>query len=195
MKNRNELSKLYTDAKKKSEKVNISNSSMQTPITDVKLKIWQVLSVATLLFIPVDILVLLVNYSKNSDWIIFNQGTIAGNMGIPVILLIGVLIITIAKISNILCETNIDNRFFLIVFYMWLLPISQLIYNLYLHLNGNVVYPMIYALILFSTTLVIVFIIMYLMNNKIRTSKAQNKLLVFSVLLCAFVTIINSFLN
>lgn len=195
MQNRNELSKLYPDAKKKSEKVNISNASMQTPITDVKLKIWQVLSVATLLFIPVDILVLLVNYSKNSDWIIFNQGTIAGNLGIPVILLIGVLIITIAKISNILSETNIDNHFFLIVFYMWLLPISQYIYNLYLHLNGNIVYPMIYALILFPTILVIVFIIMYLMNNKIRTSTAQNKLLVFSVMLCAFVTIINSFIN
>ena len=195
MQNRNELSKLYPDAKKKSEKVNISNISMRTPIADVKLKIWQVLSVATLLFIPVDILVLLVNYSKNSDWIIFDQGTTAGNLGIPVILLIGVLIITIAKISNILSETNIDNRFFLIVFYMWLLPISQLIYNLYLRLNGNVVYPMIYALLLFLATLVIVFIIMYLMNNKIRTSKAQNKLLVFSIILCALVTIINSFIK
>jgi len=196
MQNRNELSKLYPDAKKKSDKVNISNTSTRAPIADVKLTIWQIISVTILLFIPVVILVLFANsLNNNINMLILNPSSLVISLWIPLILLIGVLVVTIAKISNILSETSIDSRFFLIVLYMWLLPVSQLIYNLYQYFNNNTVYPIVYSLILFPATLVIVLIIMCLMNNKIRTSKAQNILFIFSIVLCALVTIVNSFIN
>jgi|GEM_PF-2885807 len=196
MKNRNELSKLYPDAKNKSEITAISDTSTRALATDVKLTIWQIISVTTLLFIPIVILVLFANsLNNNIDILILNPSSLVISLWIPLILLIGVLVMTIAKISNILSETNIDSRLFLIVLYMWLLPVSQLIYNLNQHFNNNTVYPIIYSLILLPATLAIVLIIMWLMNSKIKTSKAQNILFIFSIILCTLVTIINSFIK
>jgi preprotein translocase subunit SecE len=196
IKDRSELSKLYPSAKSSHGAVATDTVDTQAVSINSKLRVWQVVSVATLLFFLVDILVLFANYLRiNLDWLNIDLGSLIQILFIPTALIIGVLIAVIYRVSKIIRETNINNSFFLIVYSLCLLPISQLIYDIYSRLNDRTVYAYMYSILLYVVNLVIVYIIMYVINYRIKTGKAQSMVLVFSIFFCIFTAVIDSLLR
>jgi magnesium-transporting ATPase (P-type) len=188
MNDRSNLYKLYPEVK---------NNNNQTNLTEVvpvknfnpKLSFVHILSIAILLTATI---VMFVQFSNFLNQNVDKNNIVNLLSGILLILafwvvsLVFVLLVTFKRLSN----TGISKLNFLILYAICVLPISQLIYNLYYHFNHGVVSILPLSAILFVENLVFVFFILRVMNSEKLSEKVQNILLLSVIILCVLVAII-----
>jgi magnesium-transporting ATPase (P-type) len=188
MNDRSNLYKLYPEVK---------NNNNQTNLTEVvpvknfnpKLSFVHILSIAILLTATIVMFVQFSNFlNQNVDKnnIVNLLSGILLILALWVVSLVFVLLVTFKRLSN----TGISKLNFLILYAICVLPISQLIYNLYYHFNHGVVSILPLSAILFVENLVFVFFILRVMNSEKLSEKVQNILLLSVIILCVLVAII-----
>jgi len=186
MLDRSDIAKLYPNPH--SNKIN--------KIKEYQLKTSQIVLISFLLFLPLNISVLFVNYLRSLSWdntlgyTIMSTGVML--VIIAILMIFGFTLMIIFKLANKLQEAGINNWFFFIVYSLLLLPLSQFVFNTYSRLNSGVVDTLPYSVIIFMTNLVIVSLMLVVLGSKKANDKIRMTMLVVALIVCGVITYFNS---
>lgn len=187
MLDRNQLSKLYPEAGAGGR--SLRNKGVKKIFVKVPFK--NILSVTFLLTITISTLMTIIGYFGQTINA-FNIINMLPFMAILLISWIGFFVAISMKISSILEKTAVNEKLFLVVYALVVLPVSQFIFNIYRNLNNGAVDILPFTGILFLENLIFVAIILKLMNSEKLSNKSKLILFGLSVLFCGFITYLNS---
>ena len=197
LKDRSELSDLYPSISTRTDNVHRKNFSRVSNIIGIKVGIETkveykyVLAIAGFLTIPVTILVIVINFFRET----INASNIS-NLGpliaVSVIFWSAITYTMLSSVAKRVQQSGADYAPFLIIYSLCALPISQLIYSSYSKVHGGVIDIVPFSMIILLEDIVIVFCLLTLMNNKKIPLPIRAVLLVAMVLACIIVTLANN---
>lgn len=190
MLDRNQLSKLYPEAGSRAGMNSLHGKGVKKIFVRVDFK--SILSISLLLTISIITLITIIGYfSQTID--AFNIINLLPFIAILLISWVGFSVFISMKISNILDKTAVNEKLFLVVYALIVLPVSQFLFNVYRNLNNGSVDILPFAGVLFLENLIFVAIILKLMNSERISNKPKLGLFILTVLFCGFITYLNSF--
>lgn len=190
MTDRSELTKLYPSIDKRTDNLSYKPIPRLTTTYDTKLTFMYMLPIAGLLTMSVVILVLFFNLLKQT----IDASNIINLLPVivvSIILWVGLLLFVLGSVSKRLNKIGVNNVFFIIVYALCALPVSQLIYNLYSRFNNGFVDIIPYALILFVVDLIFVSSILLFMRMDKLSGGAKKGLFIVVVAIGILATVIS----
>lgn len=190
---RSKLADLYPSVSKRTDNLSYKPIKRLVAISDTKLTFLPILSIATLLTVTIVASVLLndfirVNISASSGSYI-TVSVIAMSMA----LWLGLFVAVAIGVSKLLFKLGVNWVLFAFIYGLCALPIFQFIYNSYTSLNDGTVFVLPLSAMLFIENLVFVYLILAIITTKKISDRIKSGILVFAVILCAAVTVVNSF--